>query len=98
MVIPANGQVIPLARIVMASSSEEETDIWQQRGAFVVNDYPVMLRREQQVQQSLAGRQRALHHRREEFIEEHELERANGPSLIQTSEAQDLHHWCEHQS
>lgn len=82
----------------MASSSEEETDIWQQRGALVVNDHPVTLRREQQVQQSLADRQRALHHRREEFIEEYELERANRPSLIQTSEAQDLHHWCEHQS
>lgn len=82
----------------MASGSDTEPDFWDQRTTCAVNLYPVTLRREQEVQRSQAGRHRALENRRQHFLDEYDLDEADGPSLIDTSEARDLRHWCENQS
>lgn len=82
----------------MASGSDTEPDFWDQRTTCAVNLYPVTLRREQEVQRSQAGRHRALENRRQHFLDEYDLDEADGLSLIDTSEARDLRHWCENQS
>lgn len=93
-----NRHVIRLVRFVMASDSDMQPNFWDQRTTCAVNVYPVTLRGEQEVQQSQASRHRVLENRRQHFLDEFDLDKADGPSLIDTSEAWDLCHWCENQS
>ena len=83
-----------------SSDSEDESsvtssaDAWAQRQAQTVNAYSVSLRRELDVSNSQANRQRAFVNRREAFLREYDWQSADGPSLINTPEASDLRTWC----
>ena len=90
--------VIRLVRFVMSRPSVTQEHFWNQKSSCTINVYPVTLRRKQELQRSQAGRHQALENHHDRFLQEYDLDKANEPSLIDTSEARDLRSWCENQS
>ena len=58
----------------------------------------VTQRRERELQRRKEHRRNLLESKREAFVEEFDLDDADGPSILQRTEAEDLHFWCREQS
>ena len=99
-------------RVLMYSSDSEPTsadsgsdcledspvDSWDARPSIAINDYPVSLRREQELSRSQAGRLAALQRRREELLEQYDFPDLEQDSIVNMPEAQQLRVWCEEAS
>ena len=60
--------------------------------------YNVTQRRERELERRKEHRRNLLESKREAFIEECDLDDADGPSILHTPEVEDLHFWCREQS
>ena len=60
----------------------------------MVNQYPVSLRREQEVRTSQDGRLAGFERRRDDFLGQYEFSEIEAPSIVNTDEARDLRRWC----
>ena len=69
---------------------DSPVDSWDARPSIAINDYPVSLRREQELCRSQAGRLAALQRRREEFLEQYDFPDLEQDSIVDTPEAQQL--------
>ena len=77
---------------------DSPVDSWDARPSIAINDYPVSLRREQELCRSQAGRLAALERRREEFLEQYDFPNLEQDSIMNTPEAQQLRVWCKEAS
>ena len=59
-----------------------------------INNYPVSLRRKQEVHRSERGRMEAMEHRRQEFLQQYEFSPSEESSIIHTEEYECLRQWC----
>ena len=69
---------------------DSPADSWDARPSIAINDYPVSLRREQELSRSQAGRLAALQRRQEEFLEQYDFPDLEQDSIVDTPEAQQL--------
>lgn len=77
---------------------DSPVDSWDARPSIAINDYPVSLRREQDLSRSQAGHLATLQRRREEFLEQYDFPDLEQDSIVNMPEAQQLRVWCEEAS
>ena len=76
----------------------DSLSFWRGRDSDAILHYNVTLRRERELKRHKESRRNLLESKRDAFIEEFGLEDADGPSVLNTPEAQDLKFWCSQQS
>ena len=79
-------------------SMEDAVSFWSSRQDMSILQYPVSLRREQQLAQRRRERLETIHEQEETFVRVHGVQQHQGESIIQTSEAEDLAFWATYQS
>ena len=73
---------------------DSPVDAWHARASMAINEYPVSLRREQDLSRSQAGRLAAVERCKEEFFDQYEFGDVQEDSIINTPEAEALRLWC----
>ena len=71
---------------------------WASRQPTSILQYPVSLRREQQLAERRRERLEAIHDQEDTFVRIHSLQNAQKESIIETSETEDLDFWATYQS
>ena len=79
-------------------SVEHARRFWVSRVQNSILQYPVSLRREQQLTERQEERLTRMRHEEDTFCTMHSLENANDDTIIETSEAEDLQFWAIYQS
>ena len=76
----------------------DATTFWASRQAGSILQYPVSLRREQQLADRRRQRLDSIQNEEDTFVRVHGLQHAHHSSTIETSEAEDLQFWAKYQS
>ena len=76
----------------------DATTFWASRQATSILQYPVSLRREQQLADRRRERLDSIQNQEDTFVRVHGLQHADDSSIIETSEAEDLEFWAKYQS
>ena len=71
---------------------------WASRQATSILQYPVSLRREQQLADRRRERLETMQDQEDTFVRVHRLQHSQQDSIIETSEAEDLEFWAKYQS
>ena len=71
---------------------------WASRQATSILQYPVSLRREQQLADRRRERLETMQDQEDNFLSVHRLQNSQEDSIIETSEAEDLQFWANYQS
>lgn len=79
-------------------SVDDARRFWASRAQTSILQYPVSLRREQQLSQRRQERVDTIQQEEETFCQIHGLQNADEDTIIETSEAEDLHFWATYQS
>ena len=74
------------------------TTFWASRQATSILQYPVSLRREQQLADRRRKRVETMQDQEDTFVRVHRLQHTQQRSIIETSEAEDLEFWAKYQS
>ena len=74
------------------------TTFWASRQATSILQYPVSLRREQQLADRRRKRVETMQDQEDTFVRIHRLQHTQQRSIIETSEAEDLEFWAKYQS